>query len=131
MEITYRTNQANPEVELAVEFLKGLFAGAGVNYFWEILELPGYGESVFTLIPEPRVDVGVDDIVEMGIGGGIAVAGYLANRTDLVAFGGGFAVGVFLTKIAETRKYITTRGEMAPASKVGAQPVQASTQQRL
>jgi len=103
--------KVNPEVREAEEFVKGVFAGFGLNWLWEFAQLPGFGVPLFEIarVDEQRVYFGADDAVQAMISAAIAVGGHYAGRPDIRNFGLGMLAGTFATKLGDLRKIVVPR----------------------
>ena len=87
----------------------GVLSGLGTDYLWSTLKLPGYGQIAFPIglrNDGESLDMGVDDLIEIGIGGAVTAYGVYRkakkkNGTNTIVGGLGFIGGVLLTKVFE------------------------------
>lgn len=83
----------------------GVPVGFGIDYVWSAFRLPGYGQIVAPIghrASGATVYLGVDDLLEIGVGGLLAIVGARSKNPTLTGLGVGAAVGVVATKIFET-----------------------------
>ena len=104
-------------VSLGVGIGVGTFTGLGINYAWEVLELPGYGVNVIHIGDERFI--GADDLIQMGIGGAIAIGASglipkIPRNPSYFGLGLGIIFGTLLSKLAEQKKAIMTLGVEIP-----------------
>ncbi len=82
----------------------GALAGMGTDYVWSALKLPGYGKAAFrigTRQDGQPLEMGYDDLIELGIGGVTVGVGYWKKRGNIMAGGVGFIGGILITKLLE------------------------------
>lgn len=82
----------------------GVLAGMGTDYIWSALKLPGYGQIAFNIGKRQDgqpLDMGYDDLIELGMGGIVTVYGCWKKRGNVTAGGVGFIGGVLITKLLE------------------------------